>query len=592
MKKFALTVCLFLIPLAAEATVSVSAGIEPTQPTLEDEVQLTVTVSGSRNASEPALPSMPAFKIVSNGTSTSISIINGQTDFRKEYTYVMIPVAEGNFTINPISIFADGIEYKTNPIQVTVGKGGRAPAVTPPGIPSGPFEPAPVPEDENQAGKPYWITAEVSNLSPYVNEGILYTFRFYTSVNVGDANLTLPDFKDFRSEELVPEKKYYQNRGGDRFVVSEKVIMLYPLQAGNIDIGTTSLEVAVPDSDRDNFFDPFGFGKLRMRTKNLTAAVIPLKVKALPPAPDDFSNLVGQFSLSSSLTSAEIKAGESTTLKVEILGKGNIKDAILPPMAGIDGFKVYDDKPSVDVTRKETGIEGKKTFKRALVPTRPMEVTLPAPSATYFDPQEGIYKKMEGTPAMLKVLPSPDANTTVTAGGAPSFSGEGESDIAPIHLGSSTRPSESAGILFLLFGFVPPVLFFSVWLFRRRKEAMSLNAGQNRTRRALKVFQSQLKQIKKLEAEQALLALMAAVKAYAGDRMGVYGQAFTVLELCLKMKEAGVTEVQLERLKKTLDALEGACYGQKGGVSKPVSEWIREVEILVKEVDRGVRKNA
>lgn len=575
------TVIILLLAHVVQAAVSITASITPPNPTLEDEVLLTVTVRGLQKSTEPVLPSLPAFKIVQSGSSTAIQIVNGQTDFKREFTYVMIPVAEGDFTLGPISVFSDGVEYKTDPLSVTVGRGAVRAAPRPQGIPSGPFDPVPQAPADPEEGKPYWITVEVSNLNPYVGEGILYTFRFVTKLNVGEANLTLPDFKDFWTEEVVPEKKYYSDIGGERHVVSEKVIALFPLQTGEMTIGTTLLEVQVPDADPDGFFDPFGFNRRRLKVKRLTQPAISLQVKALPPPPEDFSNLVGEFSMTSKLSDGEIKAGDSATLEIDISGKGNIKEAILPPLPDIPGVKIYDDKPAVETSRTEEGILGKKSFKRALVPTRAMDILLPPFSVSYFDPSEGIYKKMEGASLALKVLPSPDSEPALIPASSRGVS-KGDGDIAPLHLGNPYRPEESGMSLFILIGTVPAAAFFAIWGMRRRKNWETLNSGANKSRRALKEFRADLKKIEKGNDDFAT-PMLAAVKTYVGDRLGTYGQALTVSDLCWKLKERFVPEA--DELRDILTRLEAACYGRPQGNSSRL-EWANQLIRLISKVDK------
>lgn len=598
-----------ILPSRAWADVSVSASVDRNQATLEDEIYLTVAVQGSlAGSSEPVLPPMPAFKAIQSGTSSSIQIINGNIEMKKEFSYILIPKNEGTFTIDPIAVFVSGREYRSNPIILQIGAarqsaggGGPAPRAPAWNIPQpGEEDAVPVPENE---GREYWITAEVSNPNPYVNEQILYTFRFYTRVNVGTAQLTIPEFQDFWSEEVVPEKKYYKTIGGDRYVVSEKVIALYPLKSGSLEIPETSLRIEVPEEVRDRFFnDPFfSFPSLKMKQKNLRAKPILVSVQPLPPGkPDNFTNLVGQFGLSVNLSQSEIKMGDSTTLNVELSGRGNVKDAILPPAAESPSFKMYDDRPAVDTVKSEAGIQGKKSFKKALVPVQSGEFSVPSLSVSYFDPQKGTYENLESPSLLVRVLPSEAERLNPVA--AQSASGPAgqqpvviAEDIATIHADPSALELQGWGAgskaLILAGLFFPPFLFFGTLALQKQRAQKEENAPLYRSRTAARNF---LKKVERLsrggENEGEVMGhLIDCLRDYVGDRCGVYGRGLTVADMTAQLAERAVGGELTAKFGRLVQQLESARYGGETQ-KRPIAEWIAEAKNLVRAVDRGMRK--
>ena len=56
--------------------VQVLATVDRNVITLEDSLQLSITIQGTQNTSPPELPSLPDFRISSSGTSSSTQIIN------------------------------------------------------------------------------------------------------------------------------------------------------------------------------------------------------------------------------------------------------------------------------------------------------------------------------------------------------------------------------------------------------------------------------------------------------------------------------------------------------------------------------------
>ena len=96
--------------------------------------------------------------------------------------------------------------------------------------------------------------------------------------------------------------------------------------------------------------------------QTFTAPPIEIQVKPLPAPPADFTGLVGSFSMSSSLSKDSVGLGETTNLKIEISGKGNLREANLPDLKDLDYFKVYPSKPEVKLDRSIQGLAGRKVF--------------------------------------------------------------------------------------------------------------------------------------------------------------------------------------------------------------------------------------
>lgn len=83
------------------------------------QVQFTLENAEGRNFSAPSFS--PDFMVVSGpNTSTSISIMNGQTSRSMTYTYLLEPIGEGNFFIGPASVETDEGYLETLPIEIMV----------------------------------------------------------------------------------------------------------------------------------------------------------------------------------------------------------------------------------------------------------------------------------------------------------------------------------------------------------------------------------------------------------------------------------------------------------------------------------------
>src|SRR6056297_2505826 len=62
----------------------------------------------------------------STSTSSNVSIINGKVtqSFELKYTYILEPVKEGAFEIQPAGVMVDGEKYASKPVKIEVVRGG------------------------------------------------------------------------------------------------------------------------------------------------------------------------------------------------------------------------------------------------------------------------------------------------------------------------------------------------------------------------------------------------------------------------------------------------------------------------------------
>lgn len=133
-----------------------------------------------------------------------------------------------------------------------------------------------------------------------------------------------------------------------------------------------------------------------------------LTVTALPDAgrPDDFSGLIGPLEASATLDRTRISAGEGAvftiTLKGPQVGLGRRPALTLP--ADVQAYAKDDE----DATSSE------RHFRWDLVPGAAGEVTLPAVSFPFFDPQTRTYRRTTTTPLTLTVVPGRNRTLVVS----------------------------------------------------------------------------------------------------------------------------------------------------------------------------------
>ncbi|MGH7829332.1 MAG: BatD family protein, partial [Candidatus Binatia bacterium] len=287
---------------AVQAKPSLEVHVDRDQISLDEQVTLTIVLRGATAMATPDIPALGHFDVVGRTTGSSVEIINGEMTVQRTFEYVLEPREAGDFSIGPIKLFVEGQEYTAGPIRVRVGesKAGKgyqphapfptlpAPGVPQPGQPSMPQFPGPWggtppggPVRIPPAGEDTFMTAELDQAEAYVGEQVIYTFRIYTRVSIQDAQLEFPELKDFLNEELTKERKYNVDIQGQRFLVQEWRLALFPTKAGELETGIPRVRAKVPvRASRSPFDDPFFSSfAVGMKPKTFSAPNQRLRVK-------------------------------------------------------------------------------------------------------------------------------------------------------------------------------------------------------------------------------------------------------------------------------------------------------------------------
>jgi len=386
-------VVMLMVPVSAGA-LDVQAHVDRSRISLNESLNLTVSLSGGEGTVDSS--SIVDFQVVSRGTSTRVQIVNSHVSKTTVYQYVLIPQKVGKFTIPPLPVMSGGHAYHTRPITVEVTQTSV---------------------NKADGNRDVFVTAEVSNDSPYVGQQICYSFRLYHAVSISNARLQKPEFSGFNAKEVDDSRTYNADISGRSYNVTELDYVLIPITSGRMTIGPAVLSCDVQIRQGGGYASPFDsfFGGGQRVQRVFSTNSLTVTVSALPDSPGNvpFSGLVGEFSLDASLESDTIAAGDSTTLAVVFQGTGNIMDVEEPRIQAPEGFKVYSDSPEEHINFDSRGYSGKKTFRKALVATKEGAFTIAPIRMSYFDIGERTYKILETPPLKLKAVPPADAEMPI-----------------------------------------------------------------------------------------------------------------------------------------------------------------------------------
>jgi len=317
---FALLLITGLASPALAEEIGLTARVDKNEISLEEPIQLSLIVRGVMNAPEPQLPPLPDFRIRSSSTSSSTQIINGQIKVSVTYIYQLVPLETGSFIIAPAILYLAGVTYQTKPITIAVS----------------------YPDPNSPTNKsPAYVETFFSNANPYVNEQVIYTFRLYRRVKAKNLDLKIAyEDSDFRKQDMGDAKINSKTINGVQYRVHELLTALYPIHAGKVEIPSAILELDLIDRARNSpgrnpfssfFDDPFFGSRATLVHKTLRSQPIPVRVRALPKEgrPGNFSNIVGNLTISADIGKKESGIGDTTTLTVTVNGPGSVKDLSL-----------------------------------------------------------------------------------------------------------------------------------------------------------------------------------------------------------------------------------------------------------------------
>ncbi|MBC7472870.1 MAG: protein BatD [Candidatus Sericytochromatia bacterium] len=456
-----MNIFVFVSPIFAASFV---ATVDRSKVSLNDQIELSLTASGGR-ALDPGLQDLKDFEIKSTGTSSNVQIINGNISSSEVYNYRLLAKHSGKLVIGSITTQIDGKSYSTKSITIEVEKDNSS-------------------KNANKNDLVF-VTAQVDNLNPYINQQVIYTFRFYRKVQTQNNQLSYPDFKNFWSEDVGKEIQYDKDLNGERYVVTETKKALYPNEIGKLDISPTVLNANIIFKDNN---DDFGgiFNNMRSEPKRFMTNVIKLNVLQLPEnKPKSFINLIASdLSVTFELSPKNnFKAGDSLTLNIKIKGRGNINDIKKLPLK-IKDAKIYEDKSSSKSYLEADKLITEKDFKYSIIPLKKGKLDFNDFKMFYFNVISKKYEPLTTKKISINVNKSDDPNFVESNNTRQNKIPKKQTsiDIADIHQSADDIKDQSINsseIIFYLLWLIIPVIIYIFLLIGKKGIKLKSKSNKN-----------------------------------------------------------------------------------------------------------------
>ncbi len=296
----------------------VEATVSSTEVVSGNAVELRIKAIGD-DAEFPDIQKIDGHKVIgtNSGSSSSYSYINGKMKSEHATTKTFTFIPDQNVTIPSYEVKIDGKKYNTQPIEIKIVKSSAS---------------------LGQNGGMFSLQMRANKTKVMVGESLMVTvyFALKNSVRLSqDIQYTPPSFPGFTVTEVGDQNAYIKGN----YQVQEVRYLLTPQAEGNFTVSPAYAKVGVADRGRRDIFG-MTFGTKWKQTASNT-----LQIEVLPQAQE--SDLVGDFTIDTTIDAQEVKANKPVNLTVKIEGKGNLESFEFPKYE-IAGVTVYSDEAKVE----------------------------------------------------------------------------------------------------------------------------------------------------------------------------------------------------------------------------------------------------
>ncbi len=569
--------------LTADEKVTFTASA-PDVVAVGDQFRLSYVIT-TQNVRDFQAPSIKNFDVLmgpSRSSQSNVQVVNGKTTSTSSitFTYILMATTEGTYTIPAASITADGNQLVSNSVQIKVLPADQTTDNNSSDSNSG--------NNSRQrngsatgsiSNNDLFVTVSANKTTVYEQEAFLLTYKIYTSVDLrGFDNVKLPDFKGFHSQEVeLPNDRkwtldHYNGRNYQTTIYRQFV--LFPQQSGELVIDPASFDASIAQATHVS--DPFeaffngGTNYIEVK-KTLNTPKLTIHVKALPAGkPADYSSGVGEFNLSSSINSTNVKTNDAITLKLVISGTGNLKLISTPEVKFPEDFEIYDPKTENKFRLTNSGLSGSQIIEYLAIPRNAGTYKIPPVTFSYFDIKSQSYKTLKTEEYVLHVEKG-EGNAAQTIA---NFTNKEElrvlnEDIRYIKQNNHITLSKRGKYFFGSFGYwlfyiIPALLFILLFIFYRKQITANANVAKMRTKKANKVAVKRLKLAGKLLTENQKEAfydeVLKALWGYISDKLNIPLSCLSKENMEEELQSHGVEDLLITEFLHALNDCEFARF--------------------------------
>lgn len=309
------------------------------------------------------------FKILSRGTSRSLSYINGKKSSERNETYTLLPLSKGRITLQVITG-----DSKSNILKLNV---------------SGTIV-------KNLSSTVSFVDNLHKNNTYYFGQKIPYIEKFMTTEPLENLSyVEIPQLNSFSVKDLSPQKmpyEYFTAKNGKKGITYTTYMgIIMPNSSGKQKIIMGKMGYQLANS----------YARTRYiggETKNINILPLPRN------APDNFQNVVGTPEIKFSYNKSKVEYGDSVLLNVTIYGDANLDNLDKIINNSLPDFNIFETLKSSDSTISQGKYYAKKEFEIAFIPRQNGDITIPEIKIPYFNTKTRKYNYLNVPSHKLKVI--------------------------------------------------------------------------------------------------------------------------------------------------------------------------------------------
>lgn len=384
---------LLLTPLLWSQRVTLTA--TKTRFSLNEAIRLTFNFENIQNAPRTIDFDLHPDLQVSGGpySSTNMSWVNGKISSSSTLSFDVIARKTGRIRIPAFEFDIKGEKFQTEALVLNVSKSA-------------------VPEDPDSAETlpSTFIKLLLPKDSMYQGETFTLHYHLYTSERVvnytASPQQNLEGFivDHFKLHDAPASSK--QILGGKEYIIAEIAsLTLTATKTGEFVIPAKAFRITLKRQDRYTsiFDDPF-FGSsgndINIYSNPDTITVFPLPAGAGP----HFTGAIGDFAMHVSLDSSVIRENQATTLRIDIIGHGNMSHFSFPEQLFPGNIEIFEPKVKNSFQLQGQDYRGQRSWEYVLIPSRPGMIKVNDIQFTYFSLADKIYRTLVMPVKDIRVL--------------------------------------------------------------------------------------------------------------------------------------------------------------------------------------------
>jgi hypothetical protein len=571
---------LTLFPLVLFAQVTISSSVSSDKVGVGQVFQYSVSLKGQTN-NPPKLTTMPDFgklRVVSGpNESTSIQMINFNTTATRIYTWSLLAATEGEYVIRSGALTLAGKTQRAGDIKIIVS--GQA-----------------TPAAEN-----VMLRAVPSRQNVYVGQQVFVEYELWYNVSVSGLSLVEEDNAGYWVEKIdLPERSEAREdtyKGNTYKVTTILRLVVYPSRSGTLPLPMRiiSVDAVLPDANRSGRFNRlFNMPFDRQKRLTLTAGGPQLQVKDLPTGgkPEEFSGLIGVFTVRSQLNADTIDVNQPLTLEIQLKGRGNLHVFQPPQIAYANDLEVY---PADKQFEQNLAMakSGEVRWQQLIIPRVAGLHIIPAFNLAWFDPEAKKYVTAEQGPFAFFSRGDarlPDSQASFASRQVEAMRNEirfikteSEFMLRPVLRWYSQR------FLLLITGGVLVIAAFIIW--RRLVANLRREAEEIRRRQAGRAARRQLRKYERNPARELPDQLTQMHDILLNFLAAKLNQPLATIErkyLRQKLTAMGVDEEVMEKLFALLRVFEAGRYAPMAMTGAMSQNAEKELRQLIDALDRRI----